>query len=177
MTTLSAVLTAHPSSPCDAIRRLEAGLETAKVPGELGIRFRMVGDISRIRLPPAELARRRDGLWQHTCFEVFLRPDGSDAYHEFNFAPSGDWAAYDFTAHREGRADADVSAPYIRVEDNMTWWALGATIPVDAGRQWQLGLSAILEERDGTKSYWALAHPAGDKPDFHDPACFTAHLP
>jgi hypothetical protein len=34
-----------------------------------------------------------------------------------------------------------------------------------------------LEEQDGTKSYWALAHPPGDKPDFHDPACFAAHLP
>ena len=44
-------------------------------------------------------------------------------------------------------------------------------------RPWELGLSAILEEKDGTKSYWALAHPEGDKPDFHDPACFAAHLP
>ena len=36
---------------------------------------------------------------------------------------------------------------------------------------------AILEEKDGTKSFWAIAHPPGDKPDFHDPACFAAHLP
>ena len=41
----------------------------------------------------------------------------------------------------------------------------------------QLGLSAVLEEKDGTKSYWALAHPPGDKPDFHDPDCFAAQLP
>jgi len=37
--------------------------------------------------------------------------------------------------------------------------------------------AVTFEERDGTKSYWALAHPGGDKPDFHDPSCFTAHLP
>jgi hypothetical protein len=59
----------------------------------------------------------------------------------------------------------------------MTWWALGATIAVDAEISWHLGLSAILEERDGTKSYWAIAHPDGEKPDFHDPACFAARLP
>ena len=47
---------------------------------------------------------------------------------------------------------------------------------VDAGIEWQLGLSAILEEKDGTKSYWALSHPGGDKPDFHDPVCFAARL-
>jgi len=77
----------------------------------------------------------------------------------------------------KGRADADVSPPYVRIEDNLTWWAVGATIAVPAKARWDLGLSAILEEQDGTKSYWAIAHPPGDKPDFHDPACFAAHLP
>jgi hypothetical protein len=72
---------------------------------------------------------------------------------------------------------AEVDAePYIRMEDNFTWWAVGATIAVPADTNWQLGLSAVLEEKDGTKSYWALAHP-GEKPDFHDAGCFAAHLP
>jgi hypothetical protein len=70
-----------------------------------------------------------------------------------------------------------VADPYVRLEDNLIWWALGATISVDADARWELGVSAILEEKDGTKSYWALAHPTGDKPDFHDRACFAAHLP
>ena len=73
--------------------------------------------------------------------------------------------------------EPEVPAPYVRVEDNLIWWALGATIAVDAEIHWALGLSAVLEEQDGTKSYWALGHPNGDKPDFHDPACFAAHLP
>ena len=99
------------------------------------------------------------------------------SYREWNFGPSGEWAAYDFTACREGRTDAEVAAPYLRVEDNFTWWAFGATISVDAAGAWELGVSAVLEEADGTKSYWALAHPNAEKPDFHDPACFAAHLP
>ena len=127
--------------------------------------------------PPAREPGRAKDLWQTTCFEAFLRIPGEDAYREWNFAPSGEWAAYDFASHREGRSDAEVSPPYIRVEDNLTWWALGATIAVEADAVWSLGLSAILEEADGTKSYWALAHPPGDKPDFHDAACFAAHLP
>jgi hypothetical protein len=127
--------------------------------------------------PPVEEPARAEDLWETTCFEAFLKAPGADAYREWNFAPSGEWSAYDFTAHRDGRADAEVAAPYIRIEDNLTWWALGATITVPAKSIWDLGLSAILEETDGTKSYWALAHPPGDKPDFHDPACFAAHLP
>ena len=59
-------------------------------------------------------------------------------------------------------AEAEVGAPpYIRMEDNLTWWTLGATIAVEAGKNWELGLSAVLEEKDGTKSYWALAHAGG----------------
>jgi len=121
--------------------------------------------------------QRAEDLWETTCFEAFLKIPGANEYREWNFAPSGEWAAYDFTSHREGRTDADVAAPYVRVEDNLTWWALGATISVASKAIWALGLSAILEERDGTKSYWALAHAPCDKPDFHDPACFAAHLP
>ena len=33
-----------------------------------------------------------------------------------------------------------------------------------------------IEEQDGRKSYWALAHPPG-KPDFHHPDCFVLDLP
>ena len=53
---------------------------------------------------------------------------------------------------------------------------VGATIAVDAATQWEMGLSAVLEEQDGTKSYWALAH-LNEQPDFHDPGCFVARLP
>jgi hypothetical protein len=121
---------------------------------------------------------RADDLWQTTCLEAFLRAADADVYREWNFAPSGQWAAYDFTGYRADRTDPEIAQPpYIRMEDNFTWWALGATIAVDAETKWQLGLSAVLEEKDGTKSYWALAHPMGDKPDFHDPVCFAAHLP
>lgn len=127
--------------------------------------------------PAEEEPQRKEDLWETTCFEAFLRVPGVNNYREWNFAPSGDWAAYDFKSHRDGRTDADVSPPYIRVEDNLTWWAMGATIAVDAKGVWEFGLSVVLEEKDGTKSYWALNHPEGDKPDFHDPACFAAHLP
>ena len=60
------------------------------------------------------------------------------------------------------------------VQDNLTWWQLGVTVPVDEG-PWQLGLSAVLEEADGAKSWWALAHPA-EEPDFHAPDCVAARL-
>ena len=40
----------------------------------------------------------------------------------------------------------------------------------------RIALSAVIEEVDGTKSYWALRHPPG-APDFHHPDCFALELP
>lgn len=132
---------------------------------------------TRFIIPEGTGPERADELWKTTCFEAFLRALGAEAYREWNFAPSGQWAAYDFTSARTGMSNAEAADPYIRMEDNLTWWALGASIAVPADTNWELGLSAVLEEKDGTRSYWALAHPNPDKPDFHDPGCFAAHLP
>jgi hypothetical protein len=49
-----------------------------------------------------------------------------------------------------------------------------SSLPRDA--PWRLGLSAVIEETSGRKSYWALAHPPG-KPDFHHADCFAYELP
>jgi hypothetical protein len=142
--------------------------------GTLNIWFGVRAPPQRFVLPEGESHRAAD-LWQTTCFEAFLKVDGEEAYREWNFAPSGQWAAYDFNAYRDGRTNAEVKEPYVRLEDNLTWWTLGATIGIEAGPKWRFGLSAILEEQDGTKSYWALAHADGE-PDFHDPGCFAARL-
>ena len=128
-------------------------------------------------IPEPSDAARKDELWKTTCLEAFLRPIGEQPYREWNFAPSGEWAAYDFSSTRTDMKEAEATDPYIRMEDNLTWWALGASIAVPADTNWELGLSAVLEEKGGTKSYWALAHPNLEKPDFHDPGCFAAHLP
>jgi hypothetical protein len=171
----------HPStSPAEPVFKVWANVDHAGALGAVAttnIWFGVGAPAARFVVPQPSESARVDELWRTTCFEAFLRPEGEESYREWNFAPSGQWAAYDFSAYRADMTEADVaSPPYVRVEDNLTWWALGATIAVDADTSWQLGLSAVLEEKDGTKSYWALAHP-GDKPDFHDPGCFIARLP
>ena len=173
-------LVPHPSTPAtDPHLKLWATVDHASALGSVAstnIWFGIGAPMGKFVIRESRQPKRADELWMTTCFEAFLRREGAEAYREWNFAPSGDWAAYDFARHRDGMAEAEVVEPYVRVEDNLTWWALGATIAVEAGEQWQLGLSAVLEETDGTKSYWALAHPPGDKPDFHSPDCFAAKL-
>lgn len=173
-------LVPHPSTPSSEPLKVWANVEHSAALGTVAstnIWFGVGAPIGRFVVPEPSEPQRADRLWEHTCFEAFLRIPGAKAYREWNFSPSGQWGAFDFSAYRDGRTDADVAEPYIRVEDNFTWWALGATIPVDADAIWAMGVSAILEEQDGTRSYWALSHPSGAKPDFHDAACFAAHLP
>ena len=173
-------LVPHPATPpSDLELKVWAKVEHAGALGATAttsIWFGIGAPADRFVIPPPVEPARAEDLWQSTCFEAFLQAAHEGGYREWNFAPSGRWSAYEFAKYRADRTDADVAAPYVRIEDNLTWWALGATIAVDAGIEWLLGLSAILEEKDGTKSYWALAHPDGDKPDFHDPVCFAARL-
>ena len=172
-------LVPHPATPPSEPFKVWANVDYVGSLGAVGtanIWFGIGAPAARFVISDPGEPERTDELWKTTCFEAFLRIPGTDAYREWNFAPSGQWAAYDFSAYREGRSDADVTPPYIRMEDNFTWWTLGATIAVDAEPDWALGLSAILEEKGGSKSYWALAHPDGE-PDFHDAGCFAAHLP
>jgi hypothetical protein len=174
-------LLAHPvAPPADPQFKVWASVEHAAslaASATTNIWFGVGAPASRFLIAEPGEPERTDELWRTTCFEAFVRPIGQEAYSEWNFAPSGRWAAYSFSAYRQDMVDADVdNPPYIRMEDNLTWWTFGATIVLEADINWELGLSAVIEEKDGTKSYWALAHPSPE-PDFHNPGCFAARLP
>ena len=49
-------------------------------------------------------------------------------------------------------------------------------LDLPAQAPWQLNLTTIVEEANGRKSYWALAHPPG-KADFHHDDGFVLSLP
>ena len=147
----------HPSTPpAEPAFKVWATVDHAASLGPIAttnIWFGVSAPADRFVIPPIAEPWRADELWRTTCFEAFVAPAGKDTYREWNFAPRGNWAAYDFTAYREGMTKAEVrSPPYVRMEDNFTWWTVGATIAVPANESWKLGLSAVVEEKNGTKS-------------------------
>jgi hypothetical protein len=168
----------HPASPCVDAVRIEADVARPH-PGGLVLSYFVNGKIGDLRMPPVAAASRADELWRHTCFEAFVGTSRGVAYYEFNFAPSTQWAAYQFSGYRDGmRVATEVGAPRIELRASPECYTLRASIeldrlsslPKDAG--WRLGLAAVIEETSGRKSYWALAHPPG-KPDFHRSDCFA----
>jgi hypothetical protein len=75
----------------------------------------------------------------------------------------------------------EIDPPRIEVKASNTRFELRATAALDslpglpADAAWTLALSAVIEEMNGNKSYWALAHPQG-APDFHHADCFALEL-
>ena len=163
----------HPDTRCDAVNSIEVELQ--RQGAELLLRYRVKGRIRDIRIPQAATPSRADELWKHTCFEAFLR-SVADGYSEFNFSPSTEWAAYGFSGYRKGMHLLPLSPPAITTELSDSRFELNATLALKETAHMLLGLSAVIEETSGRKSYWALAHPPA-KPDFHHPDCFVLELP
>ena len=138
----------------------------------LWVRFVVEGDVDAIAWPASTDEGRADRLWKHSCFEVFVAT--ADGYREFNLSPSGQWAAYRFDGYRRGMSEAAEVARIVKRDMASDMVALEASIDLPASVT-ALGLSAVIEARDGAKSYWALTHP-GEAPDFHHPASFALDL-
>jgi hypothetical protein len=175
-------LVCHAETPASVVRAVE--VRVARWPdGHFALAYRLTGDVARLLIPALQIPGRCDGLWEHTCFEVFVAVAGDSAYHEFNFSPSGQWAAYAFSSYRQrDETVASLLAPAICPQIVMRAFAdrleLDAIIAADAlppnprRGSLQLGLSSVIEATDGSRSYWALRHPTA-RPDFHDRDTFT----
>lgn len=178
-------LVPHPDIPAGAVRRIDVRI--ARMPeGMLATTYLIEGDIDRVRVPPPGAPHFADRLWQHTCCEIFIAGGATSAYHEFNFAPSGEWAAYAFERYRsratlDDESETKTLDPQIAVRRDVGKLELNALIllgrlsAAHVHARLTLGLSAVIEEEDGKLSYWALKHPPG-KPNFHHPDAFALAL-
>lgn len=170
-------LICHPATPPFMADHIDASVEYLSE-GRMSVRFELHCDTETLMLPEIDEPARRDRLWQTTCFELFIvRPDG-EPYLEYNFSPSTEWAVYRFSGYRLGMAEELVFRPDITCDFSERHFGLNAHFNLPD--QWRderlaVGLAAVVEESDGTKSYWALAHPA-TKPDFHHRDCFAIEV-
>jgi hypothetical protein len=174
-------LVCHPSTLVTVVRRIDVEIASTSE-GGLRLRYFLDGDVSGLRIPPPAAPKRTDGLWQHTCFEAFIGGQGSRAYCEFNFSPSTEWAAFGFSGYRAGMVPLEYSTiPTVATSVTEDRLALEAIVPLEAllalpGEDMLLlGLAAVIEDKDGCLSYWAIAHRA-ERPDFHSAAGFVVEI-
>src|SRR5262249_40873128 len=162
------LLRCHPATPPGGVRAVGVRVER-RTDGRLCFRYRADGDMARVAIPEPQPPHQEQRLWEHTCFECFIAREVGSADHEFNFppsSPSGAWAAHAFSGYRDGGPIDDVAlAPTISVRGTAERLELDAVVSLDAlspahpGSALCLAISAVIEARDGSRSYWALRHP------------------
>lgn len=145
----------------------------------VNLHYSLVGNMEEISLPdPSVPPRRRDELWKGTCFEFFLAIKDRPQYWEFNMSPSGDWNVYRMDAYRRISFRAETWIQRLQIEVQKRTGALMLEAAVDVSpliqksEPLELGITAVLQTKEGNESYWALAHPASH-PDFHRRESFT----
>lgn len=163
--------------------RLEGRL---RLQGEhLCVTYALSGDVASVALPPAnrEPLARADGLWRHTCFELFLAAEGEAPYWEVNLAPNGDWNLYRLADYRQGLTpvpDRDALPFTVISQSNQLELSVDLLLPLELSRACRLrplrlGVTAVIERQGGDVSYWALAH-GGPEADFHRREDFLLRL-
>jgi hypothetical protein len=169
-----------------AIRQISVRV-TRPAPADLALDYTLEGDLAGVRIPDvgptATPAGPIDGLWRHTCMEVFVSAAHSGAlpgsYLEFNLAPSCQWAAYRFSGYRAGMAPlTGIRPPHIRLRTESDRLLLSAQVqlPADlAAGGLRLGITVVVEDTQGLLSYWALRHTA-ERADFHHPDSFEFEI-
>lgn len=163
------LLVAHPDNPPLPVERVVAAV-CPLAEGGVRLRYRLACPADALRSVTPAPPGFADDLWRHTCFEAFFASTGGVAYREFNFSADGRWAGYCFDAWRERRADLRAQPPP-RVA--VAWRRQGLEVDAELSAAllddtdcFDLGLSAVIEGRDGALGYWALRHGPGAA-DFH----------
>ncbi len=172
---MRAALKPHPATPCRAIDTLVVDI-VRPGPDRLQLRYLLTGRIGEVAWPAPAPPERVDELWRHTCLEAFVRQPEQEAYAEFNFSPSTQWAAYAFDRYRrQGARDLVCAAPRIETLASADRCEMAVALGLAAPGASRLALAAVIEETSGVISFWALAHPPG-APDFHHHDGFTLEI-
>lgn len=182
MSSRSLELHAFDATRIDAGTRLGGNAERSG--SVLSLRWELSGPLVQWTIPPLRPEpKRRDRLWEATCFEAFLSPAAAASYWEINLSPAGDWNVYRFNGYRRGmRLEARVEPPVFHATTDGER-TLAVTVAFDLNPMRELArialdvaLAAVLEEAGGARSYWALRHEAA-QPDFHRRETFVVTLP
>ncbi len=164
-------LVPHPSTPPLEVSEMSVTMMRL-MGGELLLRYR-VNQSSKVVVPRGFSHRSQEDLWRRTCLEFFLY-DQNGRYREFNFAPAGDWAAFQFASYRKLIGDyvpeVEPKIDYQRGPQMMTVTVRLPARLLDGVKS--ASLCAVIEEEGGHHSLWSLTHRR-EEPDFHDPMSFA----
>ena len=158
--------------PAGELPKIQVTGEIDQVENILSLHYAIRGEAEDILLPAFSAPSRKDDLWKATCFEFFIALPGSPEYWEFNMSPSSEWNAYRMDAYRQVNMREETQICQLPFEFQKEDDGYSLDISVDLNpiilpaQNIQVGVTAIIQTKDGNETYWALAHP-GSQADFH----------
>ena len=146
----------------------------------LTITYKLTDASKIVSLDPHSNPTRQFDLWEHTCFEFFLGLKNSSQYWEFNLSLAGHWNIFHFLKYRENIAEemAFSSLPFrVSQQNDILELHLEVNLqPIILPHQsLDVGITAVIEDRNHQLSYWALTHPA-QAADFHQRDSFLISI-
>jgi len=110
---------------------------------------------------------RHVGLWQQTCFEVFIQPSGVKKYFEINLTPQKAWNVFSFDDYRMPQPPRELPGAHL-VSFNFKAGELKATFKVPEAdlRKINVSFCSVVVLKDTGVTYWSVKH-ADTKPNFH----------
>jgi hypothetical protein len=137
------------------------------------IHYSLTGHVEDVLFPPVtSRPSRKDDLWKATCLEFFLALPHDPQYWEFNMSPSGDWNIYHMDAYRQVglREESLIQQLPFSLHCEQDFVSVDARVDLDqivsADQEIQVGITCVIQSRDGHETYWALTHPHAQA-DFH----------
>lgn len=142
------------------------------------VEYKISDSKNLLNLPPSfsgdeKSIPRADGLWNDTCFELFLRPKDKKSYYEFNFSLKPAWNEYFFESYRHPQPPKQSHDILLK---KIQWDGQFLKIELDGfnpDEKFEISLTAVLKEGSGAIRYMALKH-AGAEPDFHHSDSFMS---
>jgi hypothetical protein len=150
----------------------------------LFISFRIRTGVTSVDLGNGTPHKERiKGLWEKTCFELFIK-NQKGQYLEFNFSPLFEWNCFYFEAPGAALKEWEMmQKPETDILLSLDHFLHYTVIKkeyfppgffdredrkdkTDGANELHAGITAVIKDKKGQLSYWALAH-ADKRPNFH----------
>ncbi len=170
-----------PFSQSAFLSDIELNCDIEREADSLVVTYNLLGNMAKIMIPEeSSKPERKKGLWEETCFELFIAAQCSSQYREINISPIGNWNIFRFSDYRQGMEEdsAYSSLPAIisTQKDSLTLsLRIDLSRMVCEGQSINVAISAVVKSVGGDNSYYALKH-TGHRADFHKRENFVVEL-
>jgi hypothetical protein len=178
------MLELKPFAPTSHTEQLQVSASILRLEnGDAELIFELSGKLDLI-LWPTEfplIAERKHALWEHTCLEAFFSTDQEKltSYAEINCAANGHWAFYTLSSYRQDLSEYHAGSVHLLTREEtpqgVRFVIAVKGLPWSASTGLFVGITAVIEFKNGDISYWAISH-AEKEADFHSKKSFIARI-